>query len=75
MNCPNCSENVIIQTEQVAAKTKVRKNGCLWSMGRFFLVFFTPRPLAACRAAQRHGKTNYAHRTLPFAKIAETNGS
>lgn len=42
MVCPKCgSESVHVQSEQLAAKTKNRGNGCLWSMGRWFLIICT----------------------------------
>ena len=42
MKCPKCkSENVNVQIEQVGGKTKVRKTGCLWEIGRLFLICCT----------------------------------
>ena len=42
MKCIKCgSENVLIQTEQCNAKTKTRKTGCLWSIGRACLIVCT----------------------------------
>lgn len=42
MKCPKCkSENVTVQIMQTAAKTKEKKTGCLWGLGRIFLIFCT----------------------------------
>ena len=42
MVCPKCSsENVQVTIEQLSAKTKKKGNGCLWSIGRGILIFFT----------------------------------
>lgn len=42
MNCPKCkSENVNVTLEQTSAKTKIRRMGCLWAMGRWMLIMCT----------------------------------
>lgn len=42
MKCKHCgSENVTISIQQVGAKTRTRRTGCLWSIGRCFLIFMT----------------------------------
>lgn len=42
MQCPNCgSENVNIQMVQVGAKSKTKKKGCLFTIGRWLLIIFT----------------------------------
>lgn len=42
MTCPKCgSENINIVLEQTRAKTSTRGNGCLWGIGRLFLVILT----------------------------------
>lgn len=42
MICPKCgSHNVQVTNEQVYAKTSSKGNGCLWSMGRAFLILMT----------------------------------
>lgn len=42
MTCPKCgSTNVNVTTEQVGGKTKVKGSGCLWTLGRWFLILCT----------------------------------
>lgn len=42
MVCPKCNcENVLITTEQVSSKTKGKGMGCLWGIGRWFLIICT----------------------------------
>lgn len=42
MICPKCgSSNVNVSVQQTSAKTKQRKMGCLWSIGRAFLIVCT----------------------------------
>lgn len=42
MICPKCSfNNIRITTETVSSKTKSKKNGCLWSLGRLCLIICT----------------------------------
>lgn len=42
MKCPVCgSENVTITVQQESASTRTRKRGCLWTVGRSFLIICT----------------------------------
>lgn len=42
MICPKCgSENVQITNEVVGSKTRGKKTGCLWQIGRLFLIVCT----------------------------------
>lgn len=42
MKCPKCgSENINFQLVQTGAKTKSNKRGCLWEIGRLFLIVCT----------------------------------
>ncbi len=42
MTCPKCgSENVAVTIEQTGGKTKTKKTGCLWKMGRGLMIFCT----------------------------------
>ena len=42
MTCPKCeSENVNITLEMVESETGMKKAGCLWGIGRFFLIICT----------------------------------
>ena len=42
MKCPTCgSENVTITSEQVRGTARVRRTGCLWTLGRWMLILCT----------------------------------
>jgi hypothetical protein len=42
MTCINCgSEHVTLSMERVGDKTRTRNAGCLWALGRFFLILCT----------------------------------
>ena len=42
MTCPKCkSENVTVQVVQTNMQTRERGRGCLWSIGRGFLICCT----------------------------------
>jgi hypothetical protein len=42
MKCPKCGgEQINIQLIQTGAKTRMRKRGILWGVGRFFLILCT----------------------------------
>ena len=42
MKCVKCgSENVTITMQQVGGKTRTKKMGCLWSIGRWLLILCT----------------------------------
>lgn len=42
MRCPKCgSENINIQIVQTGAKSRTKNKGCLYSIGRGLLIFFT----------------------------------
>lgn len=42
MVCPKCgSENVSIQLVQVSAKSRTKGKGCLYTIGRWFLIICT----------------------------------
>lgn len=42
MKCPKCgSENVNVMVEQESSQTKTKGKGCLWGIGRLFLIICT----------------------------------
>ena len=42
MKCPKCNgESVNVTLEQTSGKTKTRRMGCLWAIGRWTLVICT----------------------------------
>ena len=42
MTCPKCgSENINITLEQTKSKTRTKRTGCLWELGRLFLIICT----------------------------------
>lgn len=42
MVCPKCgSENVNVQVVQTGSKSSHNSRGCLWELGRWFLIIFT----------------------------------
>jgi hypothetical protein len=42
MVCPKCgSTNVMVTTEQVSGKARKKDMGCLWSIGRWFMIICT----------------------------------
>jgi hypothetical protein len=69
MTCPKCgSENVLVTSEQVGAKTSKKGSGCLWSIGRGLLVVFT---LGAWRLVGKHkgqGKTKIKNSTVAICQ-------
>jgi len=42
MNCPNChGNNVSVQIVQTGAVTRTKSRGCLFTLGRWFLILIT----------------------------------
>lgn len=65
MVCPKCkSENVLVTTEQVAAKTHTKRNGCLWSIGRGMLILFTCGLWLIIGKHKETGNTKYKNKTV-----------
>lgn len=65
MNCPKCgSDKVIVQIEQVSAKTKQRKMGCLWSIGRICLIVCTAGLWLLIGKRHRTERTQYTNKSV-----------
>ena len=65
MVCPKCgSENVLVTTEQTSAKTKGKKMGCLWSLGRMCLIVCTCGLWLLIGKRSGTGKTKYVNKTV-----------
>ena len=65
MVCPKCnSENVLVQQEQVSAKSNNNGSGCLWSIGRWCLVFCTCGLWLLVGKHKGKSKTKFKHRTI-----------
>lgn len=41
MTCPKCGGTANVQSVQVSAGTNTHKRGCLWTLGRWFLILCT----------------------------------
>lgn len=69
MNCPKCgSENVTVQIEQIDAKTKQRKSGCLWGLGRLCLIVFTCGLWLIIGKRKGSEKTKYTSKTVAICQ-------
>ncbi len=65
MICPKCgSTKIHITTEQISSKTSVRGSGCLWSLGRLFLIIFTCGLWLLIGKHNETGKTNFKNQTI-----------
>jgi hypothetical protein len=69
MICSKCgSENVIITTEQVGGKTKIRKAGCLYSIGRFCLIVCTGGLWLIIGKRKESGRVAFDNRTIALCQ-------
>lgn len=69
MVCPKCGcQNVVVTSEQVSAKTKGRKMGCLWSLGRLCLIVCTCGLWLLVGKRKTTGKTTYQNRTVAICQ-------
>lgn len=65
MICPKCgSENVNVMTEQVGAKTKSNNMGCLWTLGRYCLIFCTCGLWLLVGKRSGRSKTQFENQTV-----------
>lgn len=65
MVCKKCgSENVLVTTEQVSAKTSARGNGCLYSLVRYTLIFCTCGVWLLVGRRKGSGNTKIKNRTV-----------
>jgi DNA-directed RNA polymerase subunit M/transcription elongation factor TFIIS len=69
MKCPKCgSENVTVTLEQVSGKTRTRNMGCLWSLGRGFLILCTAGLWLLIGRRKETGKTSFKSRTIAICQ-------
>lgn len=65
MTCPKCgSENVTIVSEQVSSRTSAKGNGCLWKIGRSFLMICTLGLWSLVGKHKGTGKTKIKNQTV-----------
>lgn len=65
MICPRCGGlNVTVTVEQTAAKTRTRSTGCLWSLGRLFLIIITCGLWLLVGRRKRTSTTKFYSRTV-----------
>lgn len=65
MRCAKCgSENVVINTMQVSARTSTKKKGCLYSLGRFLLICCTCGLWLVFGKKKATSKTKFEHETV-----------
>lgn len=65
MKCPKCgSENVNVMVEQATAKTRTRKTGCLWRIGRLFLIICTCGLWLIIGKRKSTSNTQYKNKTV-----------
>ena len=69
MVCPKCtSEKVNVTSEQVSGKTKARGAGCLWTLGRWSLIFCTMGLWLLIGKRKGTGKTTFKHKTVAICQ-------
>ena len=65
MVCPKCnSENITVSIEQISAKTKERKTGCLWKLGRLTLIVCTLGLWLVVGKRKGQSKTKFENKTV-----------
>lgn len=69
VRCPKCeSENVSITIEQTSAKTSHNKRGCLWSIGRAFLILCTCGLWLLVGRSKGKSKTKFKNETIAICQ-------
>jgi hypothetical protein len=69
MKCPKCgSVNINVVLEQASSKTKSRNMGCLWSIGRLFLILCTCGLWLIIGARIGTHKTKYNNRKVALCQ-------
>ena len=65
MICPKCgSDKVVVTLEQTHGKTRTRKTGCLWTLGRWTLIICTCGLWLLVGKRSRTSKTKFESRTV-----------
>ena len=65
MICPKCgSANINVVNEQESAKTRGKSMGCLWTLGRWFLIFITCGLWLLVGKRRATGKTEFTYSTM-----------
>lgn len=65
MICPKCGgDNVQITNEQTSAKTRERRTGCLWTIGRWMLIVCTCGLWLLVGRRKGTEKTKFENRTV-----------
>jgi hypothetical protein len=69
MVCPKCgSENVLITSEQISAKTSKKGKGCLWGLGRLLLIVCTLGLWLLIGKHKGASKTKYQNQTVAICQ-------
>lgn len=69
MKCKKCgNENVTVTTEQVAGKSSTKHMGCLWELGRLFLIFATCGLWLIFGKKKETGKMKYKNQTVAICQ-------
>lgn len=69
LKCPKCSSSkVVVTVENTGGKTKQRGNGCLWSIGRFFLIFITCGLWLLVGKRKGSAKTKFVNQTVAICQ-------
>lgn len=67
--CEVCyGENISITSEQVGGKTKTRKMGCLWRIGRMLLVFLSLGLWLVVGKRKATSTTQFQHATVAICQ-------
>jgi len=69
MTCPKCnSQNVNVTAEQTGGKTSIKKSGCLWSLGRLFMIVITCGLWLLVGKRKGTGRTKFKYRTVAICQ-------
>ncbi len=69
MVCPKCkSENVTVTMEQTGGKTRTRNTGCLWTLGRWFLILCTCGLWLLVGRRKSTGNTKFKNKTVALCQ-------
>lgn len=69
MKCPKCgSENVNVTTEQTNSRTRTKRTGCLWGIGRAMLIMCTCGLWLLVGRRKETGKTAFVNKTVAICQ-------